>query len=88
MPTLLIPPILRPFTEHRERVEVAAATVEQAVDELAARYPEAGARLRQAIARRYVIVTVDGSDIRDRAGAKTPLAAGQELHLLWAVAGG
>jgi molybdopterin converting factor small subunit len=79
---------LRPHTGGAERLEVTASTVDEALAEVAARFPEAGARIRQAMARRYVVVSVGGRDIRDLAEGETRLAAGDEVHLLWAVAGG
>jgi molybdopterin converting factor small subunit len=88
MAILLIPSILRALTEGLDRLEVSARTVDDAVDALCLRFPEAGARLRQAMSRRYVIVSVAGTDLRDLAGGATPVGAEQEIHLLWAVAGG
>jgi sulfur-carrier protein len=88
MAAVLIPAILRPHTGGAERLEVAGPTVDAAIEEVATRFPEAGARIRQAMARRYVVVSVGGRDIRDLAEGATPLGAGDELHLLWAVAGG
>lgn len=88
MAAVLIPAILRPHTGGLERLEVAATTVEEAIAAVAARFPEAGGRIRQAMARRYVVVSVGGRDIRDLAEGATALGAGDELHLLWAVAGG
>lgn len=88
MSAVLIPSILRPHTGGRERVEVKAATVAEAIDAVADQFPEAGARIRQAMARRYVVVSVGGRDIRDLADGATPLGERDEVHLLWAVAGG
>lgn len=88
MATLLIPAILRPLTDGQERVEVAATTVEEAIAALQDRFAEAGARLRQAMARRYVIVSIDGQDVRALEGPRTPVRTDTEIHLLWAVAGG
>lgn len=88
MSAVLIPAILRPHTGGHERVEVKAATVDEAIEAVAARFPEAGARIRQAMARRYVMVSVGGRDIRDLAEGATPLGERDEVHLLWAVAGG
>lgn len=88
MSTVLIPSILRSFTGGAERVEVAATTVEQAIAQVAERYPEAGARIRQAMARRYVVVSVGGQDVRDLQDGATALGDRDEVHLLWAVAGG
>lgn len=88
MSTILIPAILRPHTGGHEKLELDATTVDDAIDALSAQYPEAGARLRQAIARRYVVVSVGGRDIRDLAEGATPLSERDEVHLLWAVAGG
>ncbi len=88
MAAVLIPTILRPHTEGQERLEVAAGTVDEAIAEVTERFPEAGARLRQALTKRYVIASINGRDIRDLADGATPLGAADELYLLWAVAGG
>jgi molybdopterin synthase sulfur carrier subunit len=88
MAAVLIPAILRPHTGGQERLEVPAGTVDDALAAVTARFPEAGARLRQALTRRYVIASINGRDIRDLAEGQTPMGDGDELHLLWAVAGG
>ncbi len=88
MPLVLIPAILRPLTGGKEKLSVAATTVDEAVAAVADEYPEAGARLRQALARRYVVASVGGRDIRDLAEGATKLGPKDELFLLWAVAGG
>jgi molybdopterin converting factor small subunit len=88
MAVLLIPPILRPLTDGKEHLTVPGTTVEAALAALQEQFPEAGARVRQAIARRYVILSVAGIDIRDQAGGDTAVGPAQEIHLLWAVAGG
>ncbi|MEZ4359898.1 MAG: MoaD/ThiS family protein [Kofleriaceae bacterium] len=88
MAALLIPPILRPYTEGRDRVEVTAATADEALAALRDRFPDAAARLAHALERRYVIVSLGGVDLRELSGGATPLGADDELHLLWAVAGG
>jgi molybdopterin converting factor small subunit len=84
---VLIPAVLRPFTDGRARVAVTARSVDAALEALGAAYPQAGERLRHALARRYVVVSVDGVDVRER-DERAALGDDQEIHLLWAVAGG
>jgi molybdopterin converting factor small subunit len=88
MPSLVIPSVLRAHTRGQARVAVRATTVGEALAALEERYPEAGARVRQGLARRYVILAVAGMDVRHGLGERTALTEESEVELVWAVAGG
>lgn len=87
---VLIPTPLRRFTDGEARVVVAGANVSEVFDALDARYPGIGERLRDDSGqiRRFVNVFVNGRNVRDIDGAETGLAAGDELGIIPAMAGG
>ena len=68
------------------RVELSAATVEEAIAELDARWPGMRDRLCDSspAIRRHINVFVDGR----RAALATPLAPGAELLIMTAISGG
>lgn len=91
MVQLLIPGSLRSEVDGAARLGVSAAgTVRAVLDEVAARWPRLGRRLRDEAGeiRRYVNVYVDGEDVRRLAGQETPVPAHAEIHILPSVAGG
>lgn len=67
-----------------------AGTVGDVLDELAARYPLLGRRLRDETGtlRRFVNVYVEGEDIRRASGDRTTVRGGQEVLIIQSVAGG
>ena len=88
--TVKIPTQLRAAAGGEGELEVEGATVGEVLDDLYRSHTE----LRQRIAgddgglRRFVNVYVDGEDIRFTDGLQTPVADGQEVQVLPAVAGG
>lgn len=77
--------------ETRTDIELAdGATVGDALDALARRFPAAARRVQdeQGAVRRHVNVFVGADNIRDRDGAATPLADGVEVTILPAISGG
>ena len=87
--TVKIPTQLRAATGGEAETEVDGATVGEVLDALYERYDE----LRERIAddgglRRFVNVYVGGEDIRFLDGLDTPVADGDEVTILPAVAGG
>jgi MoaD family protein len=87
--TVRIPPPLRPLVGDASQVECAPGTVRELIDELESRY--AGFRERvteNGNLRRFVNVFVAGEDVRFSQGIDTPVADGQEVTILPAVAGG
>ena len=85
--TVTLPGALqRLFPGSPRRVEVAAATVEQAIDALDVRWPGMRDRLCDSTPaiRRHINVFVDG----DRAALDTPLGPGSAVIVLTAISGG
>ncbi len=89
MPTIRIPPILRPEAGGNRQVEATGATVREVLEELVTTYPSlrdrifAGDDLPQ-----FLNVFIDGSDIRLFEGLDTAVGDETTLILLPAVAGG
>ena len=85
-----IPTQLRAATGGAGELEVSGATVGEVLDGIYAEHPD----LRERICdeggelRRFVNVYVNGEDIRFTDGLDTPVADGQEVQVLPAVAGG
>jgi uncharacterized protein (TIGR00369 family) len=91
MTVVLIPGALRSETDGASRVTVdAAGTLRAVLDEVDARWPRLGRRIRdeQGELRRYVNVYVDGEDCRALSGQDTPVGAGGEVQVIPSVAGG
>jgi len=85
-----IPTPLRKLTQNEEIVEIQAATVGGAIEELQARYPGIGERLidEKGEVRRFVNVYVNEEDIRFLKNRETPLKDGDEISIIPAIAGG
>ncbi|MCW3010391.1 MAG: MoaD/ThiS family protein [Solirubrobacterales bacterium] len=85
-----LPTQLRAVAGGDSEVLVEAATVGQALAALYAVHPDLKDRIADddGTLRRFVNVYVNGDDIRFGEGLDTPLAAGAELQILPAVAGG
>lgn len=87
--TVRIPPPLRPLVGDVSQVECGPGTVRDLIDELDGRYPGFRDRVTEAgNLRRFVNVFVAGDDVRFAQGIDTPVADGQEVTILPAVAGG
>jgi len=90
MPKILIPTPLRQFTAKENSVTVPGATVGEALDALAARYPD----LRQQIftpegkVRSFVNVYLNDEDIRYLGKTATPTAEADTISLVPSIAGG
>lgn len=84
-----IPTQLRAATAGEAVAEVDGATVREVLDSLYERHGELRARIAQdGGLRRFVNVYVGGEDIRFLSGLDTPVADGDEITILPAVAGG
>jgi molybdopterin converting factor small subunit len=84
-----IPTILRTYTDGAKRVEASGATLSELITDLDARHPGLGDRLLdQGELRRFVNVYKNDEDVRFIAGLDTPLADGDAVTVLPAVAGG
>jgi sulfur-carrier protein len=90
MPTVKLPTQLREAAGGASSISVDGATVREVLDALFDRHGELRDRLSDGDGgvRRFVNVYVDGEDIRFGDGLQTPVADGQEVQILPAVAGG
>ena len=82
MSVVRIPPTLRQETNGEREVLADGGTVRDLLDDLTARFPGLRGQLE------YANVYVDGEDIRTRDGYETPVAEGDTVILLPAMAGG
>ena len=84
-----IPTILRPFTGGEKAVPADGATLGEVVASLEANHPGIGERLLEdGELRRFVNVYVNDEDVRFLDGLATPIASGDSITILPAVAGG
>jgi len=85
-----IPTPLRKLTNNEELVEVNAATIGDAINELQTRFPGIKERLVDdaGAVRRFVNVYVNEEDIRFLENQHTKLKDGDEISIIPAIAGG
>ena len=84
-----IPAQLRNLTGNEAETEVEGSSVGEALDALYERYDGPRERITEdGELRRFVNVYVGGEDIRFGEGLDTPVADGDEITILPAVAGG
>ena len=89
MAAVRIPPTLRAEVGGSRELEARGDTVGDVIDDLVERYPALGAQLLQdGELASFVNVYLGGEDIRTRDGLYTPVADGESLILLPAMAGG
>lgn len=87
---VLIPTPLRSLTDGQARVSGNGGTVGELLTELDGRYPGLRERIceEDGDIRRFVNVFVNGENVREREGAATALASGDEVGIIPAMAGG
>ena len=85
-----IPAPLRRLTKDQAVVDVEGATVGEIIANLDKGFPGLKERLcdESGQIRRFINVFVNGEDIRFKDGAKTTVAAGAEVSIVPAIAGG
>lgn len=84
-----IPTILRPYTGGEKAVAADGDTLSALIDGLEANHPGLKDRLLdRGDLRRFVNVYINNEDVRFMGGLKAPLADGDEVVVLPAVAGG
>lgn len=90
MTMIRIPQPLRKLTNNVDVVNTDAGTLREAIDRLEADYPGIKERIvdEQGELRRFVNVYVNGEDVRFLDNLSTPLAPGDEVSIVPAVAGG
>ncbi len=88
--TLRLPTVLAKAAGGQTVHRSSGSTVSAVIDEVTARHPELGPRLRDARGEPYpyVIFYLDDEDIRFQSGFATPVADGAEIVVVPAIAGG
>ena len=90
MPTIKVPPVLRPQTDGEAEVDVDGETVGDALRALVDRYPPTKEQLfsPEGELNRYVNVYLNDEDVRVLDGLETSAAASDTVVILPAMAGG
>ena len=90
MATVRIPTPLRKYTKGQEEVTVAGNTVGELIASLEADYPGIKERIcdDKGALRRFVNVFVKDEDVRFMKNLDTPVADGDEVSIVPAIAGG
>ena len=89
MPTVRIPPVLRPEAGNNRHVEADGETVREVLESLVATYPTLRERIFEGNdLPQFLNVFIDGTDVRLNDGLETPVGEGATVVLLPAVAGG
>jgi len=84
-----IPTILRPYTAGEKAVEGVGATLDELFADLESRHPGLRERLvEDDQLRRFVNVYLNDEDVRFLGGLGAPVAEGDNVTILPAVAGG
>lgn len=88
--TIEIPTAFRRFTDGAPRLETAAATVADALNELLGRFPALSRHVRddEGQIRQFINVYLNDEDIRFLSGEASPLKDGDKLLLVPSIAGG
>ncbi|WLG48160.1 MoaD family protein [Pseudomonas sp. FP1742] len=87
--SVIVPTLLRSFTQDQKRVEVQGSTVLEVIEHMEREYPGVKERLiRDGQVHRFVNIYVNDDDIRFADNLATPLKAGDAITILPAVAGG
>ncbi len=89
MPVVRIPTPLRPHAGGVDKLDLAGSTVKELFDRLGEAHPALRERLFDGEElRRFVNVYVNDEDIRYLEDLETPVAPGDEVSIIPAVAGG
>jgi len=87
---LVLPAALRASAGGNRALSTGAATVGQAIDDLAIAWPQLERRLRdeQGAVRPHIRIYLETDDISDLSGLATPLSEGARVYIIPAVSGG
>jgi sulfur-carrier protein len=90
MPTVMIPPVLRPLTGGDAEVAAQGSTVGEVLRALADAHPGTRSQLFAAAGdlNRYVNVYLNDEDVRVLDGLETPVSSSDTVVILPAMAGG
>ena len=84
-----VPTILRPYTGGAKIVEGSADSLAGLIADLEINYPGLSDRLlEEGELRRFINIYIDDEDVRFMGGLQAPLADGNSVTILPAVAGG
>jgi molybdopterin synthase sulfur carrier subunit len=88
--TVKLPSVLRPNVGGAKELDVPGVSIGDVLDGLVARFPALGEQLltEDGELNRFVNVYLNGQDVRYLDGRATAVAAGDEVRLLPAMAGG
>ena len=88
--TVRIPTPLRRMTNGQDKVEMAEATLSEMIESLEDSFPGVKERLidENGELRYFVNIYLNGEDVRFLQGLETAAAAGDEISIVPAVAGG
>ena len=88
--TIKLPTILRKFADSEARVSAEGATLEEVLKDLESRYPGITKNVIAADGglHRFINVYVNDEDVRYLGSLETPIAEGDTVSILPAVAGG
>lgn len=87
MPRVFIPPLLRPLTDGRETVDVAAQTVAEVIDALDQQFPGVRSRLVEGDRLKPGLAVGIGTKVSAR-GLTSKVGPDDEVHFLPAIGGG
>jgi molybdopterin converting factor small subunit len=89
LPSVKIPPPYQGPTQGQDCVRVEGATVRECIEAVGRRFPGFGEQVFDAggEVHRFVKLFVNGDEI-DRGATDTPVADGDEVEILAAIAGG
>ena len=90
MALVRIPTTLRSFARNQEEIRISGSTVGEVLQNLDKGCPGIGARLldEKGAVRRYVNIFHNDEDIRFLQELATPVAEGDRIHIIPAMAGG
>jgi len=90
MPTIKVPPVLRPQTGGESEVRVDGASIGEALRALTTRHPDTEGQLfgPDGDLNRYVNIYLNDEDVRVLDGLQTAVADGDTVVILPAMAGG
>lgn len=90
MATVIIPTPLRKFTSNHSRVEIKAATIGEAVDQLTSSFPELKKHLidEKGKVRSFINIFLGSEDVRNLQEDSTLLKEDSVVSIVPAIAGG
>ena len=88
MINVYIPSPLRPLTGEQSEIKLEGGTVGEVMENFKIRFPEAATRFFSPRTERYINLYLNEEDVRSLGGADTPVHDGDELAIVFAVAGG